>query len=52
MAAWFGVENNANINVLHFTANAQGPLGDGTPLRVHQQGQFTINAQGLPSSTR
>jgi hypothetical protein len=48
ITAWFGVEANAKNFVTHFTANAQGTLGDGTPLRVHQEGQFTMNALGLP----
>jgi hypothetical protein len=52
MSGWFGVETNAQNQVLHFTANAQGTLGDGTPLRVHQEGQFAFNAQGFPVVTR
>ena len=52
VAVWFGQETNAQNLVLHFTANAQGTLGDGTPLRVHQEGQFAITAQGLPVVTR
>jgi hypothetical protein len=45
--AWFGVENNARNFVNHFTANAVGTLADGTSVRIHQQGQFTVNAQGV-----
>ena len=51
-AAWFGVEQNSNNNVFHFTANAIGTLGNGTPLTIHQEGQFTVNAQGMPVVTR
>lgn len=47
-AAWFGVEQNARNFVTHFIANSVGTLGDGTPLTIHQEGQFTINAQGVP----
>lgn len=50
--AWFGVEDNKNNFVTHFIANSQGTLGNGTPLAIHQEGQFTINAQGLPVVTR
>jgi hypothetical protein len=50
--AWFGVEQNKQNFVAHFTANSVGTLGDGTPLRIHQEGQFTINAQGLPVVNR
>lgn len=51
-AAWFGVEQN-NLNaVFHFTANSVGTLGNGTPLTIHQEGQFTVNAQGTPVVTR
>jgi hypothetical protein len=51
-AAWFGVEQN-NLNaVFHFTANSVGTLGNGTPLTIHQEGQFTVNAQGVPVVTR
>ena len=51
-AAWFGVEDNAQNSVNHFIANAVGTLSDGTPLRIHQEGQFTMNANGLPTVTR
>jgi len=51
-AAWFGVEDNNRNFVTHFTANSVGTLADGTPLRIHQEGQFTVNAQGLPVVTR
>jgi hypothetical protein len=51
-AAWFGVENNNQNFVTHFIANSVGTLRDGTPLTIHQEGQFTINAQGLPVVTR
>jgi hypothetical protein len=46
--AWFGVEQNNRNFVTHFTANTRGTLKDGTPLSIHQQGQFTFNAQGVP----
>jgi len=45
--AWFGVEDNNQNGVDHFTSNYVGTLGDGTPLRIHLQGQFTLNAQGV-----
>lgn len=51
-AAWFGVEQNNKNSVSHFIANAVGTLGDGTPLTIHQEGQFTVNAQGMPVVTR
>jgi len=51
-AAWFGVEQNSSNSVFHFTANAIGTLGNGTPLTIHQEGQFTVNAQGMPVVTR
>ena len=51
-AAWFGVEQN-NLNaVFHFTANSVGTLGNGTPFTIHQEGQFTVDAQGTPVVTR
>jgi hypothetical protein len=50
--AWFGVENNAQNTVNHFVANAVGTLSDGTSLRIHQEGQFTVNANGMPTVTR
>lgn len=49
--AWFGVEQNNQNFVTHFTANTVGTLA-GVPLTIHQEGQFTINAQGLPVVTR
>jgi hypothetical protein len=51
-AAWFGVEQNNQNAVFHFTANSVGTLGNGTPLTIHQEGQFTVNAQGMPVVTR
>lgn len=51
-AAWFGTEQNNQNVVFHFTANAVGTLGNGTPLTIHQEGQFTVNAQGMPVVTR
>ena len=51
-AAWFGVEQNNQNNVFHFTANSVGTLRDGTPLTIHQEGQFTVNALGIPVVTR
>jgi hypothetical protein len=50
--AWFGVENNAQNSVNHFIANAVGTLSDGTSLRIHQEGQFTVNANGIPTVSR
>ncbi len=50
--AWFGSEDNRSNSVNHFIANTVGTLGDGTPLSIHQEGQFTINAQGVPVVTR
>lgn len=51
-AAWFGVEQNNQNFVTHFIANSVGTLGNGSPLRIHQEGQFTVNAQGMPVVTR
>jgi hypothetical protein len=45
---WFGLEQNNQNFVAHFTANTRGTLTDGTPISIHQQGQFTINGQGVP----
>ena len=50
--AWFGVEDNAFNSVQHFIANANGTLADGTALGIHQEGQFTLNAQGIPVVSR
>ena len=50
--AWFGVEDNAQNSVDHFIANASGTLSNGTPLSIHQEGQFTVNANGMPTVTR
>jgi len=47
-AAWFGVEDNNHNFVAPFIADSVGTLADGTPLHIHQVGQFTVNAQGLP----
>jgi hypothetical protein len=49
--AWFGAENNANNSVNHFTTNATG-IFNGKSLTIHQEGQFTVNANGLPTVTR
>ena len=46
--AWFGLEANSRNFVSHFTANAQLTLPDGSTVNVHQQGQFTLNANGVP----
>ena len=51
-AAWFGVEQNNQNFVTHFIANSVGTLGNGSPLGIHQEGQFTVNAQGMPVVTR
>jgi hypothetical protein len=50
--AWFGVEQNNQNFVTHFIADSVGTLGNGSPLRIHQEGQFTVNAQGLPVVNR
>jgi hypothetical protein len=50
--AWFGVEQNNQNFVTHFIADSVGTLGNGNPLRIHQEGQFTVNAQGLPVVNR
>ena len=50
--AWFGDENNNKNDVEHFTANAQLTLPDGSTVRIHQEGQFTLNANGVPVVTR
>ncbi len=47
-SAWFGVEENNRNFVTIFTADAVGTLADGTRLTIHQVGQFTLNAQGVP----
>lgn len=44
--AWFGVENNHSNFVSPFIAESLGMLSDGTPLSIHQEGNFVINAQG------
>ncbi len=52
-AAWFGSENNNGLsNVQHFIANADGTLTNGTPVHIHQEGQFTVNAQGVLTVSR
>ena len=51
-AAWFGIEDNNQNGVQHFIANANGTLADGTTVGIHQEGQFTVNAQGIPVVTR
>jgi hypothetical protein len=50
--AWFGVEDNARNSVNLFTANAVGTLSDGSSLTIHQEGAFTVNANGIPTVTR
>ncbi len=50
-SAWFGVEVNNRNFTSSFTAEAVGTLADGTPLSIHQEGTFTINAQGVPVVT-
>jgi hypothetical protein len=50
--AWFGDENNKQNDVEHFIANAQLTLPDGSTVRIHQEGQFTLNANGIPVVTR
>lgn len=46
--AWFGLEANNRNLVSPFTANAQLTLPDGGTVNVHEQGQFTLNANGVP----
>jgi hypothetical protein len=46
--AWFGVEDNSRSMVNHFTTNVTGTLPDGTTITLHQHGQFTLNANGVP----
>jgi len=50
--AWFGDENNNQNDVEHFTANAQLTLPDGSTVRIHQEGRFTLNANGIPVVTQ
>jgi hypothetical protein len=50
--AWFGVEDNAQNSVNIFTTNAVGTLSNGSSLTIHQQGTFTVNANGIPVVTR
>jgi len=50
--AWFGDEENNQNNVQHFIANAQLTLPDGSTVNIHQEGQFTLNANGIPVVTR
>lgn len=50
--ARFGFGANAQNGVNHGTLDAVGTLADGTILRVHQEGQFTVKAQGVPVVTR
>lgn len=51
-AAWFGLEANRSNVVTHFTGNAIGTTSDGTPLTIHVDGQFTLNANLVPVVTR
>jgi hypothetical protein len=50
--AWFGGEENNQNAVNHFTANAQLTLPDGSTVSIHQEGQFTLNANGVPVVSR
>jgi hypothetical protein len=50
--AWFGDENNKRNDVEHFIADAQLTLPDGSRVRIHQEGQFTLNANGIPVVSR
>jgi hypothetical protein len=45
--AWFGFEGNNNNLVQHAILDGHGTLADGTSLRIHQEFQFTMNAQGV-----
>lgn len=47
-SAWFGLDaNNRNFATQFFT-NVMGTLPNGSTLRIHQTGQFTLNAVGVP----
>ena len=46
--AWFGIESNNGASISHFAVNAQGTTANGTSVRIHQTGQFTVNANGVP----
>ena len=50
--AWFGGSSNNRNQVEHFTANAQLTLPGGSTVRIHQEGQFTVNANGIPVVSR
>ena len=50
--AWFGAEDNNKNFVAPFIANAQLTLPDGTTVRVHQEGNFVLNANGIPVVNR
>jgi hypothetical protein len=45
--AWFGTESNNGAQVFHFNDKAQFPSG-----RIQQNGQFTVNANGIPVVSR
>jgi hypothetical protein len=45
--AWFGIESNNGAQVNHFNDKAQFPSG-----RIQQNGQFTVNANGIPVVSR
>ena len=49
--AWFGVEDNNKSLVNHFILNAQ-LTGPGGSVNIHQEGQITFNAQGVPVVVR
>lgn len=44
--AWFGVEGNKSNFTSSFIAEAIGTLTNGTALDIHENGTFTVNAQG------
>lgn len=45
--AWFGIESNNGAMVFHFKDSVQLPSG-----RIQQNGQFVLNANGVPVVTR
>ena len=49
---WFGVEDNNKSLVNHFILNAQLSDGAGDSVNIHQEGQITFNANGVPTVVR
>jgi hypothetical protein len=44
---WFGLADNNQNGVQHFTANGYANMLDGSRLTFHAAGQFTVNANGV-----